>query len=80
MMSENEEQKRGQDDKCLVLFFAYGKIGERNRRAKRDGEMMDKQRQSITVSINGQPQPFTVERQVEEPPHSRSIASRNRGQ
>ncbi|MGZ0086566.1 stage II sporulation protein D [Caldibacillus thermoamylovorans] len=30
--------------------------------------MMDKQRQSITVSINGQPRPFTVERQAEESP------------
>lgn len=72
-MSENEEQKRGQDDKCLVLFFSVcGKIGERNRSVKKDGGQMDKQRMRITVNINGKPRPFTVERSSEGRPSEES--------
>ncbi len=72
-MSENEEQKRGQDDKCLVLFFSVcGKIGERNRSRKKDGGQMDKQRMRIMVNINGKPRPFTVERSSEGRPSEES--------
>ena len=77
-MSENEEKKREQDDKCLVLFFfIYGKMGERNRSTKKGGDKMDKQRSGITVNINGHPQPFTIRRpsegnQPDEPREHRS--------
>lgn len=66
-MSENEEKKQEQGDKCLVLFFSlYGKIGERNRSVKKDGGKMDKQRPGITVNINGQSRPFTIEQPSDE--------------
>lgn len=72
-MSENEEKKQEQGDKCLVLFFSlYGKIGERNRSVKKDGGQMDKQRMRITVNINGKPRPFTVERSSEGRPSEES--------
>lgn len=50
-----------QDDKCLVLFFfVYDKIGGKEGNEK-DGGTMDKQRQEITVRINGKERPFAVD-------------------